>query len=193
MIHIAIFASGGGSNAKAIIRYFENNTYIKVAVLLTNNPESGLFQMGTEYHIPCVLFKRDQFRDQEYMLPLLQSYSIRYIVLAGFLWLIPHYMITHFKDKIFNIHPSLLPDFGGKGMYGRHVHEAVKNAHKKESGCTIHLVNEEYDRGKILLQKSVTLTDEMSPEDIAKAVLGLEHTNYAPTIESYINKDSNKP
>lgn len=189
MIHLAIFASGGGSNARSIIRYFEKNKNINISVLLTNNPGSGIFEIGKEYDIPCELFSRERFKDPGYMLPLMRLHSVDYIVLAGFLWLIPDYLIKKFPDKIFNIHPSLLPDFGGKGMYGMFVHTAVKNAGEKTSGCTIHLVNEQYDCGKILFQKSIALSDEMTAEDIAKAVLTLEHQHYAETIEKYIQQD----
>lgn len=190
-IKLAIFASGGGSNAKKIVEYFQNHASIATGVLLTNNPESGVISLGALYHIPAIYLPSADFRDSEKLQGILASYEVRFIVLAGFLKKIPDGLIQAFDNKIINIHPALLPKFGGKGMYGHHVHEAVKKAGESHSGCTMHLVNEEYDTGRILAQFATEIDANMTPDDIAAAVLKLEHQHYSKVIEDYILTNEN--
>lgn len=190
-IKLAIFASGGGSNAKKIVEYFQNHPLIETGVMLTNNPDSGVIKLGDTYHIPTIYLPSSDFRDSARLQTILAAHEIQYIILAGFLRKIPESLIQIYNHKIINIHPALLPKYGGKGMYGHHVHEAVKAAGDTISGCTIHLVNEAYDKGRILAQFSVDLEREMTPDDIAAAVLKLEHAHYSTVIEHYILANEN--
>ncbi len=183
---IAIFATGSGSNAEAIMRYFQNNADIEISLLLSNKAEAGALTHAKNYGVPSVVFNRATFFETEEILEKLQEAQIDLIVLAGFLWKIPAYLIAAYPNKIINIHPALLPKFGGKGMYGMHVHEAVKAAGEKESGITIHLVNEHYDEGTILLQEKVDILPEDTASTIAKKVLQLEHAHLSPLIEKYL-------
>jgi phosphoribosylglycinamide formyltransferase-1 len=183
---LAIFASGGGSNARAIFKYFENHQSIKVVLVISNKSQAGVHQVAASYGVESIFLPKSQLSDQDVLLSLLHSRHIDFLVLAGYLLLIPDWLIAAYPDKIFNIHPSLLPKYGGKGMYGHHVHEAVKSNQETESGMTIHLVNEEFDKGEILFQAKINVEPEMTADDIAAAVLILEHENYAPTIEKFI-------
>ena len=183
---IAIFATGSGSNAEAIMRYFQNNADIEISLLLSNKAEAGALTHAKNYGVRSVVFNRATFFETEEILEKLQEAQIDLIVLAGFLWKIPAYLIAAYPNKIINIHPALLPKFGGKGMYGMHVHEAVKAAGEKESGITIHLVNEHYDEGTILLQEKVDILPEDTASTIAKKVLQLEHAHLSPLIEKYL-------
>lgn len=184
MFNISIFASGGGSNAHEIIKYFEHHDQIKVCVIITNNPNAGVLKIAEKYNIPYRIITAKKLKDEAHMSKLL--IEVDYIILAGFLSLIPSFIIEQFKDKIINIHPSLLPKYGGKGMYGMNVHQSVFDHEDTISGMTIHLVNEEYDKGRILLQKSCFITKADTPESIALKVLKLEHEYYSKTIENYI-------
>src|SRR5258705_8479798 len=148
---IAIFVSGSGSNAEAVMKYFQKHPNISVVLLLSNNPQAHALERAKKINVLTKVFDRLQFQ-QEDVLKYVTEYQITHIVLAGFLWMIPKILTDAFPNKIINIHPSLLPKFGGKGMYGMKVHEAVKNAGETETGLTIHLVNEKYDDGKILKQ-----------------------------------------
>jgi phosphoribosylglycinamide formyltransferase-1 len=188
MINLAIFASGGGSNALKIMEHFRKHTDIKVALIVTGNPEAGVITLAQSYDIPVQVVSKKTYKDEESMLLQLSVYPIDYIILAGFIWLIPPFLTREFPNRILNIHPSLLPKYGGKGMYGHFVHEAVYNAGEKESGCTIHLVNERYDEGKIIFQAVCPISPDMNAIDIAKAVLRLEHTYYPQVIENYIKR-----
>lgn len=183
---IAIFATGSGSNAEAMMRYFQSHPKIEVSLLLSNKPEAGALQHAKNYQVPTFVFNRDLFFNSENVLNQLKEKDIDFIVLAGFLWKIPDYLIAAYPNRIINIHPALLPKFGGKGMYGMHVHEAVKAAGEQESGITIHLVNENYDEGKILLQEKVRILPEDNAVTIAKKVLQLEHAHFSPLVEKYI-------
>ena len=186
MQNIAIFLSGTGSNARAICAYFQNHPQISVGLLLSNKENSGVKNIGEAYNIPYIIINKDESRNPEVMLPELNQHHITTIVLAGFLWLIPEYLLDAFPNKIINIHPALLPKYGGKGMHGIHVHEAVYKNKEKESGITIHLCNKEYDKGEILFQKSVPLSEHETPDSIAKAVLNLEHQFYPVAIETFL-------
>ena len=154
MQNIAIFASGTGSNAKKIVEYFKGHEEIKVGLVVSNRATAPVLEMAKSNNIPTLIINRDQFYNTEDILEKFSIYHIDFIVLAGFLLLVPQYLTQKFHNRIINIHPALLPKYGGKGMYGMNVHKAVKAANEKESGITIHYVNEKYDEGKILFQAS---------------------------------------
>lgn len=183
---IAIFLSGTGSNARTICNYFREHDRIEVALLLSNKENSGAKDISEKFNIPYFIFNREQFYQTDDVLNKLEYYKINTLVLAGFLWLIPSNLIEKYPNNIINIHPALLPKYGGKGMHGKFVHEAVWQNKEKESGITIHLCNTEYDKGKILFQKEVLINSEDTPEAIAKKVLALEHHYFPKVIEDYL-------
>lgn len=183
---LAIFASGNGTNAERIVQYFENHPAIEVVLLLSNNPNAYALQRAKDHSIKNVSFTRDQFRDGTLIRHYLAEAGVTHIVLAGFLWLIPPYLLEEFSERIINIHPALLPKYGGKGMYGSKVHEAVKQARELETGITIHLVNDRYDEGKILFQEKCNIDEDYSPEQIAACVHKLEHEHYPRVIEEWV-------
>ncbi len=185
---IAIFCSGSGSNAQKIIEYFQDNDAIEVAVLMANKPDAFALERAKKFDIPTWVFNRDDFYNTTLVVEALQKYEVDYIVLAGFLWLIPEYLVAHFPNKIINIHPALLPKFGGKGMYGHHVHEAVVAQKETESGITIHFVNAHYDEGNIIFQTSCPLLPTDTAEAVAKKVLALEHEHFPSVIEKLLTK-----
>lgn len=180
---IAIFLSGTGSNARNICEYFNNHIRIEVALLLTNKEDSGAKNIGNEFGIPYLVFNRDMFYKSDDVILELEKYKINTIVLAGFLWLIPENLIKKYPNQIINIHPALLPKYGGKGMHGMHVHEAVWQNKENETGITIHLCNNEYDKGEILFQASVDIMPQDTPQIIAQKVLALEHKYFPRVIE----------
>ncbi len=186
MKNIAIFASGNGSNALKIIEFFKNHPSIQVALVVSNNADAGVLSIAKQHHIPTSIINKKNIIDSSYVLSLLHSYSIDFIALAGFMILIPAYLSAAFTKKMVNIHPALLPQYGGKGMYGHHVHEAVFANKEKESGITIHYVNEHYDEGQIIFQASTSIENCQNAEEIAKSVLRLEHENYAREIEKLL-------
>ena len=186
MKNIAIFASGSGTNAENIIRHFSSSETARVALLLANTPKAYALTRADNLGVPTVVFDRETFRDPERMLPILDKYDIDYIVLAGFLWLVPTYLTDRFAGRIVNIHPALLPKYGGKGMYGDNVHKAVVAAGEKESGITIHKVNEQYDSGDIIAQFRVALTDNDTPETCAAKIHELEQRHFPEVIEQEI-------
>ncbi len=185
-INIAVFASGSGTNAEEIFKYFKHHEVIRVSCLLTNNPKAYAITRAEKHHIPYVVFDRDTFKDPKKMLPILDDQKIDAIVLAGFLWLIPEFLISRYPDRIVNIHPALLPRFGGKGMYGMRVHEAVINTGQAESGITIHLVNQKYDDGKIIFQAKCEVEYGDTPEALADKIHKLEHQHYPKVIERWL-------
>lgn len=192
MVRIAIFASGGGSNAEKIIQYFEHHPNIKIALVISNNKNAGVIGIAERYKVPKQVILRKDMYESDHLLTLLKNYKIDLLVLAGFLWLIPDYLISAYTNKIINIHPSLLPKYGGKGMYGHHVHEAVKADQSAISGMTVHLVNEKYDEGDIIFQKECILNQEMNATEIAAEVLKLEHKYFSEVIENYITTHINR-
>ncbi len=183
MLNIAIFASGGGSNAEAIIRYLKDHANLSVKLIVSNRKNAGVLDRAANHGIQTLLINRDGFYEKKDLTPRLAEHKIDLIVLAGFLWLIPKYLIKDFPNRVINIHPALLPKYGGKGMYGHHVHQAVFNNKEKESGLTVHYVNEHYDEGNIILQARCPLTPTDQPEDIARKVLSLEHQVYPVAVE----------
>lgn len=183
---IAIFASGSGTNAEEIFKHFKNHPQIEVVLLLSNRPGAYALQRAANHHVDTLVFNRQQFTDGTLITDALKSASVTHLVLAGFLWLIPEYLISAYPDRIVNIHPALLPRYGGKGMYGSKVHEAVKAAGDLVTGITIHLVNSKYDEGRILFQGKCDLSQDHSPEDIAACVHKLEYEHYPRVIEEWI-------
>lgn len=181
MKRIVIFASGSGSNAENIIRYFESAADIKVVHLLCNNPKANVFDRCERLQIDASLIDKESFAEDDTVLHFLQE-EADFIVLAGFLWKIPEKIVHAFPNKIFNIHPALLPKYGGKGMYGKHVHVAVKMNHEIETGITIHYVNEKYDEGAIIFQAKVPLKASDTPDTIAEKVHALEYLHFPKVI-----------
>lgn len=189
---IAIFASGNGSNAEEIIKYFQSHSSIEVALLLSNNPEAFALQRATKLNVPSKVFDKSQFRESDEVVSWLREFQITHIVLAGFLWLIPKNLIEAFPKKIINIHPALLPKFGGKGMYGMKVHEAVKAAGEKETGISIHSIDEKYDEGEMLFQTSCEVLSTDTAQQIAAKVNQLEYKHYPAIIEKWILNSNSK-
>ena len=184
-IRIAIFASGGGTNAEAIIKYFTDHSLIKIELVLSNNPNAFVLERARKFSIPTKVFNREEFASEEFVL-WLQEYGITHIVLAGFLWLIPASLLKSYPNKIINIHPALLPKFGGKGMYGMKIHELIRSLNEKETGITIHLINDKYDEGPILYQGRCEVSATDTAKDIADKVHRLEYANYPLIIEQWI-------
>ncbi len=182
---IAVFASGYGSNAGAIFEYFKHHPSIEVVLLLSNDPGAGALNRARAAGIEARSFDYEQI-SQGNVFHWLEEFEVTHIVLAGYLKLVPTSILRAFPDRIINIHPALLPKFGGKGMYGMRVHESVKRAGDRETGITIHLVNEKYDEGKILSQVSCPVDINDEPEQIAARVRQLEHNNYPRVIEEWI-------
>jgi len=179
---IAIFASGSGSNAENIANYFKESD-IKISLILTNNKDAFVLQRAEKLGIESYVFDRNQFRNTTEVVDKLKASGIDFIVLAGFLWLIPTSLIEAFPNKIINIHPALLPNYGGKGMYGDKVHQAVYDNKETETGITVHYVNEAYDEGAIIAQHKAQLNEKDTPEDIANKVHELEYKHFPKEIE----------
>lgn len=187
---LALFCSGGGSNAQSIIDYFKGHPRISVQLLVASHPGAYALNRAQAAGIETlVLPSRAALASSDFVQEL-QQRGITHIILAGFLWLVPPALIAAFPQRIINIHPALLPAFGGKGMYGHHVHQAVKDAGHLETGLTIHLVDEHYDHGRTLRQVRVPLTGQESPDEIAALVLAQEHAHYAQAIEQYIEQSA---
>jgi len=185
-VKLAIFASGRGSNAEAILQ-FQSQANYEVALIVVSRSQALVTNLAREKGIPLVVFEKERFQQENLLLESLNEYGIELICLAGFLWKIPDYIIKAFPERIINIHPSLLPKYGGKGMYGSKVHEAVVASGERESGITIHLVNEEYDKGKILFQAKVPVYEKDTAADLASRVLALEHQHFPTVIQTLCN------
>lgn len=185
MVRIAVFASGTGSNAVNIIRYFRSGgRAAEVALVVCNNPYAEVIARSRELGVPVSVLTRAEINSPDVIFPLMDSYGVDVIVLAGFLQMLPAFLTGRFAGKIVNIHPSLLPKYGGKGMYGRHVHEAVVRAGETETGITVHLVNDRYDDGRILFQASVPVAPDDTPADVEAKVRELERIHYPRVIAS---------
>lgn len=185
---IAVFASGSGTNAEKIFQHFKGHKHTEVSLLCCNKPGAYVLERAQRLGITSYLFSRDEFYNSTVVSNRLKEEEIDLIVLAGFMWLVPNYIVADFENRIINIHPALLPKFGGKGMYGMNVHNAVKQAGETESGITIHFVNNHYDEGNIIEQFTCRLTPSDSPEDIARKVQKLEHENYPKVIDNLVLK-----
>jgi phosphoribosylglycinamide formyltransferase 1 len=188
MPQIAIFASGSGSNTENIIQHFKKTRTAKVALIICNNPNAGVIERAHRLRIPLVTISRRAYENSSLLLHTLKTEEIDFIVLAGFLWKIPLEVCLAYPKKMINVHPALLPKFGGKGMYGMNVHRAVLEAGEKESGITIHQVNEHYDEGDILFQKSISTESCTSAEDLASRIHDLEYEFFPRVIEEQIEK-----
>lgn len=186
MKRIAILASGSGSNAQKIIEYFQGNVGIEVSIILTNNPDAFVIERADNFEVPAVIITKNDFYDTDKTLEQLKKININLIVLAGFLWLIPPKFMGSFPNQIINIHPALLPKYGGKGMYGMNVHTSVHRNRDEESGMTIHYVNENYDEGKIIYQAKCKIDPADTPETIFYKVRNLEHLHYPKIIEKIL-------
>lgn len=186
---LSLWASGSGTNVENIIKYFKDNQSIEVSHIIVSHKDAKVIQRAISFDVPYHVISKTQLNDPNYIIPLLHNYKTDYLILAGFIWKIPSFLIDTYPDKILNIHPALLPDFGGKGMYGSKVHESVKESGRKESGITIHYVNEKYDDGDIIFQEKCDIEGSDSPSDIQEKVQELEYKYYPKVIESVINKE----
>ena len=187
MNKIAIFASGSGTNAENIIKFSKENKNFEISAIFSNNKNAYVIQRAINHNIKYYIFPRPGFYESKKVLNILGKNNIDFIVLAGFLWLIPEYLIEAYPNKIINIHPALLPKYGGKGMYGMKVHEAVVENKDTESGITIHYVNKEYDNGDIIFQAKCGVLPKDTPEDIAKKVHELEYKHFPLVIEKLLS------
>ena len=186
--NIAIFASGSGSNAQRIIEYFGQRSDIKIKGLLANRPDAYALERAKQLGVPTFVFNREDFFSSDRVLEYLKENSVDWIVLAGFLWLIPPNLLKNYPDRIINIHPALLPAYGGKGMYGSKVHQAVVAAKEKESGISIHYINERYDEGEMIFQAKCLVESEDTPESLAKKIHRLEHEHFPVIIDKVITE-----
>ena len=184
--NIAIFASGSGSNAENLIRYFQKSDSVEVSLVLSNKSDAYVLERAYRLKVPCNVFPKEDWTAGDEILAILQEYRIDFIVLAGFLVRVPDLLLHAYPDKIINIHPALLPKFGGKGMYGDRVHEAVVAAGETESGITIHYINEHYDEGDTIFQAKCPVLPDDSAIDVAQKVHSLEYKHYPLIIERTI-------
>ena len=189
IINVAIFASGAGSNAKKIIEHFAGSR-VKIVLIVCNNPAAAVLNIASEDNIASLLIEKEKFLKGDAYLPELKKYCISFIVLAGFLWKLPSSLINAYPKKIINIHPALLPKYGGKGMYGHHVHEAVIAHKEKQSGISIHYADELYDHGEIIFQATCELTDADTVETLTNKIRSLEHLHYPHVIEAVFKKQN---
>jgi phosphoribosylglycinamide formyltransferase 1 len=186
--NIAVFASGTGTNATNIIQYFSDQQTANVALIISNNANAGVLKIAEVNNIRSLIIQKEKFFKGDAYMPELKNASINFIVLAGFLWKIPSLIINEYRNKIINIHPALLPKFGGKGMYGNAVHEAVLSAKEKQSGITIHFVDELYDNGKTIFQTTCPVYENDTTETLAKRIHELEYKYFPKVIEELIEK-----
>lgn len=185
---IVIFASGAGSNAQQIINYFRNSTLAKVKLVVCNKPGAGVISVAEKENIPLLQIEKERFFKGDSYLPEFQKIKTGIIVLAGFLWKIPQILIDAYPRRIINIHPALLPKYGGKGMYGQYVHEAILNEGEMESGITIHYVDEHYDNGDVIFQTACPVLEDDTPQSLAQRIHKLEHLHYPTVIEELLKK-----
>jgi phosphoribosylglycinamide formyltransferase-1 len=188
MRNIAIFASGSGTNAENIIKYFSNSKSAKVSLVLSNKRDAYVLKRAATLNVRSVFFDRKELYMKDKVLRYLSMYKIDFVVLAGFLWLIPENILDLYDKRIINIHPALLPGYGGKGMYGERVHEAVLTNHEKESGITIHYVNKKYDEGDIIFQARCKVESKDTPDTLAAKVHSLEYEHFPKVIEELVAK-----
>ena len=188
MKRIAIFASGNGTNAQRIAEYFSDHPGILISIILSNKKEAYVLERAKKLDLSTFVFDRDDFYNTKKVLNKQKKKKIDFIVLAGFLWLIPDYILKEYTGRIVNIHPALLPKYGGKGMYGERVHKAVIESGDKETGITIHLVNERYDEGEIIFREKVAVVEDDTPDTIAEKVHRLEYKYFPVIIEREIDK-----
>jgi phosphoribosylglycinamide formyltransferase-1 len=187
MKRIAIFASGNGTNAERIMAYFSTNNAVEIRLVLTNNPNAGVLQRAQKFGVATLVFTREELYKSDIVADTLLKKEVDFVILAGFLWLIPSSILKQFPDRIINIHPALLPKYGGKGMFGHHVHEAVIANKEKQSGITIHYVNEHYDEGNIIFQATCDISNGDTADSLASKIHELEYAHFPVVIEKLIN------
>ncbi len=192
MRNIAIFASGSGTNAQKLMEYFSTNKTANVKIVLSNKADAYVIERAKKFSVPTLVFDREDLYNSGKVIRVLHENDIHFIVLAGFLWLIPGEILNHYPGRIVNIHPALLPDYGGKGMYGDRVHKAVLDNNEKESGISIHYVNERYDEGDIIFQAKCEVKPDDTPESLAERIHKLEHKYYPQVVEKLLMKDQNE-
>ena len=192
MHKVAIFASGTGSNAQKIIDFFRKSDRVKIALILCNKPGAGVLEIAKNEGIPSILVEKTAFFSENSCKNELKSYEIDFIVLAGFLWKIPVSLTRAYPRRIINIHPALLPAYGGKGMYGHHVHQAVLNAGEPESGISIHYVDDEYDHGGVIFQARCAVLPSDTPDTLAQRIHALEHQYYPSVIADVLKQLDDK-
>jgi phosphoribosylglycinamide formyltransferase-1 len=188
MHQVAIFASGAGSNAARIIDRFRQHSSIKISLIVCNKPDAGVLEIAAKEHIPTLIIEKERFFRGDAYVGELQRLNITFIVLAGFLWKVPSALIQSYSGRIINIHPALLPKYGGKGYYGRLVHEAVIAAKENESGITIHYVDELYDHGQIIFQASCVIEPGDNPDTLAQKIHWLEYEHFPRVIEELLTR-----
>ena len=184
--HISIFASGAGSNAQKIIDHFRNSDSVKVVLIVCNKPGAGVINIGEKENIPVLLIEKERFFRGDAYVPVLREVKTDLIVLAGFLWKVPARLIEAYSKRIINIHPALLPKYGGKGMYGQFVHEAVLKSGDEKSGITIHYVDEHYDNGDVIFQTTCDVMKEDNAETLAQRIHQLEHKHFPVVVEEVV-------
>lgn len=192
MTNIAVFVSGNGTNCENIIKYFQDDNDINISLVISNRQDAYALKRVAKYGVTCKVLSKSEINDEHIILPILQKFSIDFIVLAGFMLIVPEFIINKYYNKVINIHPSLLPKFGGKGMYGHHVHEAVKAAGETETGITIHFVNNICDGGEIIAQFKINLTQHDSVEDIESKIHLLEQKHFPNVIKDVVKKVMDK-
>ncbi len=190
MQRIAILASGTGSNARNIIEHFSENGEVEVKLIATNNKNAGVLSIAQDFGIASFILTKENFLQSNDFVDYLRKLKIEYVILAGFLWKVPANLVSAYRKRMLNIHPALLPKYGGKGMYGHFVHEAVHAAKENESGISIHLVDENYDEGDIYFQVRTNLSSDDSPQDIERKVRELEIAYFPDVIEKFISENS---
>lgn len=191
-IKLSLWASGSGTNVENFINYFDNSDLVEISCVIVSNPNAKVIEKSIRYGIPYHVITVQHLKDLNYIIPIMHDASVDYIVLAGFLWKIPEYLIQAYPDKIFNIHPGLLPKYGGKNMYGERVHKAVLENQEEVTGITIHHVNEEYDEGPIIFQKSIPISSEDNLATVQKKVHELEYKWYPITVENFIKNNGSQ-
>lgn len=185
MFNIAVFASGSGSNAENLVNHFKDSSVGRVSVILSNKKDAYVLQRAERLGIPSATFTYKEFQDPKVILSIMDEYHIDFVILAGFLLKVPEYLLERYPDRILNVHPALLPKFGGKGMYGEHVHQAVIAAKEKQSGITIHVIDQNYDCGRTIYQSICTVHEDDTPETLASKIHELEKA-YPQVAEDYI-------
>jgi phosphoribosylglycinamide formyltransferase-1 len=188
MPQLALFASGNGSNVQRLAGYFAGHPTVKISLIVCNNPHAFVLQRAELLGIPARVFTRTEFYSPGMVNETLRSFQVDFLILAGFLWLIPEELLKSFPGRIINIHPALLPKFGGKGMYGHRVHEAVISAGETESGITIHFVNDRYDEGEAIFQAKCPVSPDESPESLAQKIHELEYSYFPVVVEKAVTK-----
>ncbi|MBP3219713.1 MAG: phosphoribosylglycinamide formyltransferase [Prevotella sp.] len=187
MTNVAIFVSGSGTNCENIIRYFKDSEEVKISLVLSNKADAYALVRAKNLNVPTAIMNKNDFNDREKMMTLMKEYEIEFIVLAGFLLIVPDFLIEAYDRRMINIHPALLPKYGGKGMWGHHVHEAIKAAGETETGMTVHWVSDVCDGGEIIAQFSTPLSPDDTPDDIAHKEHLLEMEHFPRVIEEIIS------